>query len=158
MIQGYGGKNPEKDFKLTKAIHSSNMFLWSPRGGIKKYESSAEILKDYVKEKIQYVAKRKQWMLETVQKDMKMLEYKSTFIRLVTDGKLVVFKQKRAVIEEGIKKFLGQQAPCDKLMALETYRYTIEYIQELEGKIQKLKAYVERLNKKSPEVLWLEGI
>ena len=47
-IYDYSGKDLVKDFKLQKTIRTTNMHLFHPKTGIKKYQTPEEILMDFV--------------------------------------------------------------------------------------------------------------
>jgi DNA topoisomerase-2 len=129
----YVGTNIEKDLKLNKTIRTSNMHLFHPKSGIKKYENAEEILVDFLEVRIDYYKKRKEHLIKELTRQTSLIENKARFVRKVVDGDLVVFKRKRIVIEENLirEKFDKFDDSYDYLFNIKTYQYTEEAIDKL---------------------------
>ena len=74
--QGYEGTELIKDFKLRKAFRTSNMHLFHPVSGIKKYSSPEEILGDFFEIRLEYYAKRKEHLIKVLTEKTLVLETK----------------------------------------------------------------------------------
>jgi DNA topoisomerase-2 len=124
----YQGSDLEKDLKLTKTIRTSNMHLFHPTHGIKKYNSAEEILVDFVEIRVKYYSLRKQNMIEELSKKVIVLNNKAKFVRQVVDGDLIIFKRKKSSLEDELMRKFGAY---DYLLDIKTYQYTEEAIAKL---------------------------
>jgi DNA topoisomerase-2 len=57
LIQGYVGKDIVKDLKLQKTIRDTNMHLFHPTKGIRKYDNAESILSDFIDLRVEYYIK-----------------------------------------------------------------------------------------------------
>jgi len=161
-IQGYEGTDDDfvKEFKLTKAIHGTNMHLFHPKKGIKKYSSAEEILVDFVEIRVEYYKKRKARLIKDLTATCSLLTDKARFIEMVISGDLVIFKRTRASIEQDLlKKFLkGADGTFDHLMNIKTYQYTNEAVADLKTEVQKTEKELEVLKKTTVLDMWKTDI
>jgi len=161
-IQGYEGTDEDfvKEFKLTKAIHGTNMHLFHPRKGIRKYTSAEEILVDFVEIRIEYYKKRKTRLLTDLSTKCCLLMDKARFIELVINGDLVIFKRTRVSIEQDlVKKFaMGVDGTFDHLMNIKTYQYTNEAVAALKKELQKTESEFDTLKKTTVLDMWKTDI
>jgi DNA topoisomerase II len=127
-VYDYQGSDVVKDLKLSKSIRTSNMHLFHPKSGIKKYASAEEILVDFIEIRIKYYNLRKQHLIEELTKKAKMLDNKAKFVRQVVDGDLIIFKRKKQSLEEELMRKFGA---FDYLLDIKTYQYTEEAIKKL---------------------------
>jgi len=161
-IQGYEGTDEEfvKEFKLTKSIHGTNMHLFHPKKGIKKYLSAEEILVDFVEIRIEYYKKRKARLISDLTAKCSLLSDKARFIEMVINGDLVIFKRSRVSIEQDLlKKFLkAEDGTFDHLMNIKTYQYTNEAVSELKSDVKKTENELEILKKTTVLEMWKTDI
>ena len=127
-IFDYQGHDLIKDLKLSKIIRTSNMHLFHPTSGIKKYASAEEILVDFVEIRVSYYTMRKKNMIEELTKKAKVLSNKAKFVRQVVDGDLIIFKRKKSSLEDELVRKFGA---FDYLLDIKTYQYTEEAILKL---------------------------
>ena len=73
----------EKEFKLasSKHINTTNMHLYDRNGKIKKYKSPNHILKEYYDVRLEYYGKRKEYMLNILNRELVLLNAKIRFIK-----------------------------------------------------------------------------
>ena len=124
----YQGSDLIKELKLTKTIRTSNMHLFHPVIGIKKYLSAEEILVDFVEIRTKYYKLRKQNLIEKLTEKAKVLSNKAKFVRQVVDGDLIIFKRKKSSLEDELMRKFGA---FDYLLDIKTYQYTEEAIKKL---------------------------
>jgi DNA topoisomerase-2 len=154
-IHGYAGKNIIKDFKLQKSFHVSNMHLFHPTKGIRKYESPEEILSDFVEIRIQTYKKRKEHLLHVLKEKTKKLENMSRFVDAVINERIVVFKRKKSELENEISKSYDKiDGSYDYLLNIKTYQYTKEAVQSLNDDTNTIKKELETLNATSHLTMW----
>ena len=123
----YHGSDIEKDLKVCKSIRTSNMHLFHPETGIKKYASAEEILVDFVEIRLKYYNLRKKNTIEELSKKSHVLSTKAKFVRQVVDGDLIIFKRKKRLLEDELVRKFGEGSPA-YLLDIKTHQYTEEAI------------------------------
>jgi DNA topoisomerase-2 len=151
----YEGKDLEKDLKMTKVIRTSNMHLFHPKTGIKKYSSAEEILVDFIEIRIQYYNLRKKNMIESLTQKALVLSNKAKFVRQVVDGDLIIFKRKKSSLEDELLRKFGA---FDYLLEIKTYQYTEEAIARLIKESGEASEELEQLKKSKVLDLWKADI
>lgn len=91
-------------FKLISSINLTNMVAFDPLGKIKKYESSLEILKDFYYVRLEYYQRRKDFMTDELQNQLKRLTEQARFIKLIIDREISVSNKKRKDLVEILQK------------------------------------------------------
>lgn len=160
IINGYTGKDMNKDLKLTKTFHTSNMHLFHPKTGIKKYNSAEEILVDFLEIRMDYYKSRKENMVETMEGIKIALENKARFVRMVTSEELVIFRKKRDVLVSELKalNFVMIDDSFDYLLNIKTYQYTLEEMEKLYSEAEKIVSELDALRKKSVIDMYCEDL
>jgi DNA topoisomerase-2 len=116
------------------------MHLFHPMSGIKKYDSAEQRLVDFLEVRMKYYKTRKENLLDNMEKLKVVLDNKAKFVRMVVEGDLVVFKKKRADLEQELNqlKFIKIDDTYDYLLGIKTYQYTLEEITKLYTEAQKI--------------------
>lgn len=154
-ITGYSGKDLNKDLKLQKSFHVSNMHLFHPTKGIRKYKSPEEILVDFVEIRIDTYKKRKAFLLNSLEQKSTKLENMSRFVNAVINEKIIVFKRKKSDLESEISKSYAKiDGSYEYLLNIRTYQYTAEAVQNLTEEAIKTKKELEILAKTSHLTMW----
>ncbi|ETN41157.1 uncharacterized protein HMPREF1541_03092 [Cyphellophora europaea CBS 101466] len=99
----------EERFKLSKSIATSNLVAFDPEGRITKYNAVEDIMQEFYSYRLQLYAKRKAYLLETMNKELRKLTNQARFIKMIIDGKLSISKKKKAVLIAELQK-LGFEA------------------------------------------------
>ena len=76
----------EKKFKLTSSISLNNLVLFDKDQRIKKYQNEVEILEDFFPIRHALYAKRKEFLLGEMRKELRTMQNKCRFIESVNDG------------------------------------------------------------------------
>lgn len=139
-VYNYNGTNLIKDLKLRKTIHTSNMHLFHPTHGIKKYDYPEEILVDFLQFRLEGYQKRKKNILKKLKKEHLELQNKCRFIENVVNDEIIIFKQKKSSIEQVLEKmkFNKLDDSYDYLLRIPTYQYTEEEIDKINKKLAQL--------------------
>ncbi len=155
-VYDYTGKNIVKDLKLQKTIRTSNMHLFHPVQGIKKYESAEHILEEFVDIRLEYYKKRKEYLISTLENEQLVLANKARFIQLVVDDKIVIFKKKKCALESELatNKFLKIDDSYDYLLNIKTYQYTEEAIAKLANDLKIKTTELETIRLTSLKDMW----
>ncbi|EGV63849.1 hypothetical protein CANTEDRAFT_104632 [Yamadazyma tenuis ATCC 10573] len=91
-------------FKLISSINLTNMVAFDPRGKIKKYESSLEILKDFYYVRLEFYQKRKDFMIDELKNQLDKLTEQARFIKLIIEKVISVSNKKRKELIEILQK------------------------------------------------------
>jgi DNA topoisomerase-2 len=85
----------EKKMKLTSNLSKNNMVLFDEENKIHKYEDPREIIQAFYPIRLELYRKRKQYLLERLGGELKVLENKVKFIKEIISGQLVINQLKR---------------------------------------------------------------
>lgn len=94
----------EETFKLSKTMATTNLVAFDGQGRIHKYESPLDIMEEFYRIRLQFYEKRKQYLLNDMQRELEKLSNQSRFVKMIIDGKLVVSKKKKAVLVAELRK------------------------------------------------------
>lgn len=171
-------------FKLTKTVATSNLVAFDPEGRITKYANVEAIMDEFYSYRLQLYAKRKEWLLQDMQKTLRRLTNQARFIQMIIDGKLSISKKKKAVLIAELRKLgfdaypktedaskqgeilpIVQEEPEDEedsvdasaydyLLGMPLWSLTQERVEKLLKQIGEKEAEVDDLMKKSKEDLW----
>jgi len=119
------------------------------------YRRIDDLLVDFVKIRLEKYAERREKTLHKLQTTISEHEKKSSFIRDVVEGRIVVVKRKIAELETQMKS-LGHDLKY--LDEVRTKHYTWEWIAKLDEKIRVLKVEHDTLLNKSPADLWISDL
>jgi DNA topoisomerase-2 len=146
LIQGYVGKDIVKDLKLQKTIRDTNMHLFHPTKGIRKYDNAESILSDFIDLRVEYYIKRKAYLIESTKKRSDICSYRAQFVKKVVDGDIVVFKKKKKDLEHEIgQAFPKVDGSYDYLLHIKTIDYTEERVKALIDESDKLERELTQL-------------
>jgi DNA topoisomerase-2 len=110
----------------------SNMHLFHPTKGIKKYESPEDILVDFIEVRMHTYKKRKEHLIAVLKEKAKKLENMSRFVDAVINERIIVFKRKKSDLEGEISKSYDRiDGSYEYLLNIKTYQYTKEAVQSL---------------------------
>jgi DNA topoisomerase-2 len=158
-IQGYTGSDFAKDLKLRKTFHTSNMHLFHPKTGIKRYDSAEEILVDFVELRVEYYKKRKANLIQELTMRNTLVENKVRFVQQVVNGDLIIFKRKKESIEQELgRKFVAIDGSYDYLLNIKTYQYTAESIKELNDEAVRIQRELDVMSKLHVMDMWKNDI
>jgi DNA topoisomerase-2 len=65
-----------ENLKLTSSVNTNNMVLFTHKGVLKKYENISEILYDFCHLRYAYYVKRKEYIIDDLEKQLKILKNK----------------------------------------------------------------------------------
>jgi DNA topoisomerase-2 len=158
-IFGYSGKDLMKDLKMRKTFHVSNMHLFHPTKGIHRYTTPEEILTDFVELRLEHYKKRKAHLIDVLEKRAEMCSLKSRFVTMVIEGRLVVFRRKKAELEKEMSAtFPKIDGSWDYLLNTRTVEYTEERVKALMDEARQANVELERMLKTSHITMWKNDI
>lgn len=152
----------EKKMKLTKSVHTSNMYLYDSRGFIKKYDSVLSIIEEFYGFRLAVYKVRKEHHIKILEHQMLILKYRIQFINYVISEKIVIHKQLKKNIIAKLEEYkfpqlainIEDKPSFDYLTGMALFALTKDKIDELdEDYNNKLKNLTEY--KQTPlEKLW----
>jgi DNA topoisomerase-2 len=148
----------ETDFKLvsSKLLSTSNMYLFNKHGQIKKYDTILDIIKDFAEVRLEYYAKRKDYLLEKYRLDIRFIEARARFIQEIIAKTLEINNKKKDDIITHLKTH--SYPTYDYLLRMPIYSLTLERKQELETSLQKAKQSMKTLELTSSVDIWMQEL
>lgn len=150
----------EKKLKLTQNINTSNMHLFDHNGIIKKYNSPEEIINDFYKIRLEYYEKRRDYLINDLNKQIELVSNKVRFIEEIINEDLIIFRKKKKEIEHLliIRNYSQIDNNYNYLTSMPIYTFSYEKIEELK-KLKEDKLYeLELLYSKTYKDLWLDDL
>ena len=147
-------------FKLVKKI-SENYTCVDENNRVKVFQNAEEILRTFVKIKLEYLQKRKDYQLQKSEDDIKIDFSKYLFIKNIVENKLIINKRKKSEIETDLEKIdniIKRDNSFDYLLQMNILSLTEERMNKLQEDIKIKKETLDSLRLKSPEDIWKEEI
>lgn len=83
----------KENLKLYKYIYTSNMVLFTENGTLKKFNMINNIIDEFCKVRYEFYIKRKKYMLEQLERELKILRNKKRFLEEIMAGDLLLFEE-----------------------------------------------------------------
>jgi len=93
----------EKQFKLFTTSSTTNMHLFDANDKLKKYANVRDIIDDYYGTRLQMFQTRKDYMINSLTKELVLLSNKSKYIKENLDGTVDLRRKKREEVSELLK-------------------------------------------------------
>ena len=93
----------EKQFKLFTTSSTTNMHLFDANDKLKKYASVRDIIDDYYGTRLQMFQTRKDYMINSLTKELVLLSNKSKYIKENLDGTVDLRRKKREEVSKLLK-------------------------------------------------------
>ena len=157
-------------FKLTSNKSVSNLHLYNRTGTIRKYDTIYQIIDEHYYTRFDMYVKRKDYELENLKNEIKLLESKMRFIQDVINETVVINKQSKASIIEKLRELeypfyensqiddydeeIEVKNQYNYLLNLSIYNFTSEKLDELENDINDRKKKYDDLEKMEIKDIW----
>lgn len=183
LIQGYKDKSEDDQFKFEVSINSKTLKEWSDdeileklklikkvtenytvideNNKIQVYNSAEEILDHYIRVKLEYLEKRKEYQIQKFESDIRLDYSKYLFIKLIVENKLKINKRKKSDIELDLEKqkdIIQKNDSFDYLLNMNILSLTEERMLKLESDIKNKKQELDTLKQKSIQTIWSEEL
>ena len=159
------------NMKMFSYLNLTNMVLFNEKNQLKKY-SVDEIINDFCVMRFEYYKKRKQHLINQLQKELKHLGNKARFIQEVTEKKLNIMNieeevlskelEKRKYDKEFNKKDVDEdeerQGGYEYLLRMPVKVLTSNQIKKLRNDILSLEKKLDGIQKTSEKNMWLNDI
>ncbi len=149
----------EKLMKLLK-LEETSTEIYSTLdefGKLKIFESTTDIIEYFVNFRLTYYHKRKQFLLDKLNRELKILSNRGRFIKAIIDGKLKVNNVAKVKIIEGIES-LGLDKiddSYDYLLRMPIYSLTKEMYDKLKEDFKIKKEEIKVLEETDPKDMYL---
>jgi DNA topoisomerase II len=94
----------EERLQLREFVHATNIIAFNKEGQITKYLDAESLLKDFYLVRLEFYAKRKDYLLGELRRLTSKLENMVRFVREVVEGTLVVTKRKKKELLEDLQR------------------------------------------------------
>lgn len=159
----------ESDLRLTTTLNTSNMHLYNRDGRIQKYKSIADIQRAHYDVRLEYYQSRKDFVIERLRRDIKILRNKIRFVESIMDGTLDIFKKSRATVDVllenakydkdgGTDSETGDGVSYSYLVNMQISSFTQEKIADLVSIVSRKESDLENLESKSIKSIWREDL
>ena len=100
----YGLEGVEKYLKLYTTQTTTNMHLFNENEQLKRYDDVYEIVKEYYSIRYRYYNKRREYLIDKLEKELKTLSNKACYIKDTLEDKIDLRKKTREKIDEMLTK------------------------------------------------------
>ena len=149
----------EKLIKLLKLEESSTEIFSTldENGKLMIFENTSDIIKYFVNFRLKYYHKRKQFLLDKMNRELKILSNRGRFIKAIIDGKLKVNNVAKAVIIEGIEAMGLDKIDdsYDYLLRMPIYSLTKEMYEKIKEDFLAKKEEIKILEATDPKDMYL---
>jgi DNA topoisomerase-2 len=149
-----------KYLKLYKTIKQSNMNLYNYDYQIKTYKNPEEIIEEFYKWRLGFYDKRKELLLENINKEIKLVSNQINFIELVIESDGKIFKldenQMNKFLES--KKIIQINKSYDYLTNMTFKQLTKINLEKLENKLKEFKAEYKKISLLTNKEIWLNDL
>jgi len=149
----------EKLIKLLKLEESSTEIFSTldENGKLMIFENTGDIIKYFVNFRLTYYHKRKQFLLDKMNRELKILSNRGRFIKAIIDGKLKVNNVAKAIIIEGIEAMGLDKIDdsYDYLLRMPIYSLTKEMYEKIKEDFLTKKEEIKVLEATDPKDMYL---
>lgn len=126
-------------------------------GKLKIFESVEEIVNYFVRFRLGYYHKRKEFMLNKMQHELTVLANRGKFIKAILDGKIIVNNVPKSTLISNIEAFglVKIEDSYDYLLRMPIYSLTIELYEKLKEDFKSKKEEIEVLKNTDPKNMYL---
>lgn len=152
----------EKLVKILKLEESSTEIYSTldELGKLKIFESTSEIIKYFVEFRLQYYHKRKQFLLDKLNRELKVLSNRGRFIKAILDEKLKVNNVPKIEIIKGIEELELDKIDdsYDYLLRMPIYSLTKEVFDKLKADFIEKKNDISKIESTEPKDMYIEDL
>jgi DNA topoisomerase-2 len=152
----------DKLIKLLKLEESSTEIYSTldENGKLKIFDSTTDIIKYFVEFRLKYYHKRKQFMLDKMNQELKVLGNKGRFIKAILDGKIKINNVPKDEIVTQIESINLDKIDdsYDYLLRMPIYSLTKELFEKLKEDFSNKKIEIKNLEETDPKDMYLSDL
>ena len=157
----YGINGLEKYLKLYTSQCTTNMHLFNEKEQLKKYDTVYQIIDTYYVIRYEYYAKRKKYIIEKIERELKVLSNKARFIQYNLDDKIDLRKKSKDAIYkimEDYKFDLGETHDYNYLVKMPMDSVCKENVEKLLNEHELKKNELATISASTLEHMWLKEL
>ena len=146
--------------KLIKKV-TENYTVIDETNKIKVFDSARDILDAYIEVKKEYLNLRKTYLINKITDEIRVDYSRYLFIKMIVEDELKINKRKKVDIVADLDKvqnILERDGSYDYLLQMNIMSLTEERMSKLENDIKEKKMNLDKLNKKTIEMIWIEEL
>jgi len=151
----------EKYLKLYTSQCTTNMHLFNEKEQLNKYDNVYEIVDSYYTIRYDYYAKRKKYIIERIERELKVLSNKARFIQYNLDDKIDLRKKSKDAIYKIMEDFkfdLGETHDYNYLVKMPMDSVCKENVEKLLNEHELKKNELATISACSLEHMWLKEL
>lgn len=166
--QGIDDKSLHKSLKLESSVSLSNMTMFDPSGHIAQYTSVHEIIEQFYPTRVLFYQKRKQFLLDQYESELRLLSNKLKFLEHFTMNERTspnpissFASKKRDEMVSYLRDELGLAPINDSfqyVLNLPLYNLTVENVEKLKRQVGEKQRQFDELSAKSEQQLWIDDL
>lgn len=143
-----------------KKVYSENYTSTNDENAIIEFNSTSQLLGDYIKVRLEFYSKRKKYLISEIDRKVKTANNRVRFIKAIIENSKLLMNKKRGDVEKWLKteKYDKVSNSYDYLLRMPVYSFTKERVDELEKELASLEKELETISKKTPKKMWLEDL
>jgi len=152
----------EKLIKILKLEESSTEIYSTldESGKLKIFDCTQDIINYFVNFRLSYYHKRKEYLLEKMNKELKILSNRGRFIKAILDEKLKVNNVPKIEIIKGIEEMSLEKIDdsYDYLLRMPIYSLTKEVFDKLKSDFIEKKAEIQKMEETDPKDMYVDDL
>lgn len=152
----------EKLIKLLKLEEASTEIYSTldEYGKLKIFEKTEDMIKYFVEFRLTYYVKRKEFMLNKLNHDLKVLSNRGRFIKAILDEKLKINNVSKPIIIQGVESMGLEKIEdsFDYLLRMPIYSLTKELFEKLKEDFSNKKVEIKKLEETDTKDMYLEDL
>lgn len=152
----------ENELKLVKTL-PENLNCIDENNRVKEYSSVNEILDDFIKLRLKYYGKRREWLLDVLKKELLKLKSKYVWCSAIISKKIIISNRPKDEIVGNIEKHFSKDiikidGDYSYLLNMSLTSITKEKMEELKKMILEKSEEYKAVCSATPESMWLEDL
>ena len=157
----YGINGLEKYLKLYTSQCTTNMHLFNEKEQLKKYDTVYQIIDTYYTIRYDYYAKRKKYIIQKIESELKVLSNKARFIQYNLDDKIDLRKKSKDAIYKIMEQYkfdLGETHDYNYLVKMPMDSVCKENVEKLLNEHELKKNELATISACTLEHMWLKDL
>ena len=148
----------EKTLKLTTTLSISNMNLFNEKEKLTHYTKPHEIIDDFILKRIGYYEKRKQHIIQVLEKELILLQNKYKYIQQVLDGSIDLRRKTMEQIYSILSSYTKIEDSYNYLIKMSMDSVSIENVETLKKQFDSKQKELDIIKKTTIEESWLNEL
>ena len=150
----------KKTLKLYTYLNTNNMVLFTEEEKLKKFKTVIDIIETFCDIRMRYYEKRKENIINKLERELNVLDSKKRFIDGVINKKIKIMNVEEEVIITNLEKdkFYKIDDTFDYLLKMHIRTFTKEKVKNLGEELEKKKVELEAIKKITEKDMWKSDI